>query len=709
MIVNIWHGDALVCTKDLHTEKRNGELYIRWQGELRKIHHENDVWLTGYPPRTKKTSVAANASGEQLTSAPLDLSPQADPFRQDVLHSEQSAHPAASSEVQVQPENLAGTFSEKNQCGLIADIGQQKVIRAPVSERMLVNAGPGSGKTAVACARVDYLIKEGACEPHQICLLGFSRTAVAEIRDRINRMLVDSGAVNSIFIHTLDSFAWSLNKGFNNAAALEKSFNENIKIATKLICEHQGVQGFLGEIRHIFIDEAQDILGLRRDFVAALLDSLPSASGFTVFSDDAQAIYGFSAKDHKNIRNPKQILPDLLRKQEKITSEIDLKKIFRTSSSGLVEIFSNVRSKVLEPCSDPRSKYDSVCQMLRNNANTWEDKEFDPMALEDDSDTFVLFRTKDEVLKALEMLEGRPYRLRMGSLEREHKDGQGDERHWVIVPWIGAVLGGIGQPRVSAAEFSTLWDERKMDSAFPKLEKGAAFDKLLEISASRTTLDMATLRNNLTRFKLPPDLIRLEPGRGGPIIGTIHAAKGREAKAVYLYLPQPGAKGKPTDYEEEARVLFVGATRGKEFLHIGKGFRNPRNKLMLSDGYVDPETLAGWGFFHQVSDVKRAQSRMLQLASLLEKNPAPLSLYASLKDDRYEVKEDEDNLLCFLSDTAKNKIREKTKSLPKKIENLWLRDIRTVAISDNDSCIQTLHEPWKRGKILLAPCFNGFI
>lgn len=275
------------------------------------------------------------------------------------------------------------------------------------------------------------------------------------------------------------------------------------------------------------------------------------------------------------------------------------------------------------------------------------------------------------------------------------------------------MLGGIGQPRVSAAEFSTLWDEREMDSAFPKLEKGVAFGKLLEISGSRTTLDMTTLRNNLTRFKLPSDLIRLEPGRGGPIIGTIHAAKGREAKAVYLYIPQPGASGKHADCDEEARVLFVGATRGKEFLHIGNGFpgrkKGEKKIFMLSDGdgYVNPETVAGRRFFPLVHEVDHSQARLRQLAAMLERNPEPLPLYASLKNERYEVKDGEDNLLCFLSDSAKSKILEETKFLPQKI-NLWLRDVRTIAVPDYDAHIQALHEPWKRGKILLAPCFNGF-
>lgn len=64
------------------------------------------------------------------------------------------------------------------------DSAQIKVIEESVSSRILVSAGPGMGKTAVACARVAHMIEQGV-PASGIWLISFTRTAVREIRDRI--------------------------------------------------------------------------------------------------------------------------------------------------------------------------------------------------------------------------------------------------------------------------------------------------------------------------------------------------------------------------------------------------------------------------------------------------------------------------------------------------------------------------------------------
>ena len=57
------------------------------------------------------------------------------------------------------------------------DKSQREVIDAPLEDRILVGAGPGTGKTAVACARVSQLIDQGGLEPSRIWLISFSRNA----------------------------------------------------------------------------------------------------------------------------------------------------------------------------------------------------------------------------------------------------------------------------------------------------------------------------------------------------------------------------------------------------------------------------------------------------------------------------------------------------------------------------------------------------
>jgi len=76
----------------------------------------------------------------------------------------------------------------------------------------------------------------------------------------------------------------------------------------------------------------------------------------------------------------------------------------------------------------------------------------------------------------------------------------------------------------------------------------------------------------------PPDeLMMTECGHAGPILGTIHASKGREADHVVLQINASWAKrgDETTNFAEESRVLFVGATRAKQSLAIQGGFAMP--------------------------------------------------------------------------------------------------------------------------------------
>jgi superfamily I DNA/RNA helicase len=57
-------------------------------------------------------------------------------------------------------------FTEKVSHEAGWDANQLDVIQAPPDARLVVEAGPGTGKTAVACARLSYLISERSLSGH---------------------------------------------------------------------------------------------------------------------------------------------------------------------------------------------------------------------------------------------------------------------------------------------------------------------------------------------------------------------------------------------------------------------------------------------------------------------------------------------------------------------------------------------------------------
>ena len=75
---------------------------------------------------------------------------------------------------------------------------QNLIIEAKAAQRLLIDAGPGTGKTAVACARIAHLINGHFCAPHNIIVVSFTNTAVYEIRERIKTYLTDSNLVTRL-------------------------------------------------------------------------------------------------------------------------------------------------------------------------------------------------------------------------------------------------------------------------------------------------------------------------------------------------------------------------------------------------------------------------------------------------------------------------------------------------------------------------------
>ena len=177
------------------------------------------------------------------------------------------------------------------------DPAQQKIIHRPVSDRLIVDAGPGTGKTHVACARVAALISSGT-PSSRIWLISFTRTAVCEIRNRIARALGDPADAAAVCIATLDSQAWSLQSGFNSGALITGSFDENIEATARRVREDGELRDYLAtRVRHIIIDEGQDIVGVRAELTFALIQAVADGCGITVFADEAQAICGFFEED----------------------------------------------------------------------------------------------------------------------------------------------------------------------------------------------------------------------------------------------------------------------------------------------------------------------------------------------------------------------------------------------------------------------------
>jgi len=609
---------------------------------------------------------------------------------------------------------------------------QLAVIRPPHDARLLVDAGPGTGKTAVACARIAYLIEHEGLEPTDIWLVSFTRTAVHELRSRIGSYVGDPARAAGIRIATIDSHAWAIQSGFRQDATLSGSFEDNIQNVTELIRSHEGVFEYLSSVRHLLIDEAQDVVGSRCELLLELIAALPDESGVTVLADEAQAIYGFAEDDVPD--KVDGTLPELIREHMPEFEERALTEIHRTTDPTLRKLFSQGRLVVRKRSSGGKTPLESIRDLVNavNHGNLGNHRDDLKNLPEDLDKAFLLFRKRGEALEASGYLKQRPHRLRMSGLPV------------MIHDWVGRLLWDWTVPTMDRTGFEKRWKLRMKSRADLTLED--AWRSLVRIvGLSKDQISVEKLAQRLSGGSPPIDLCNPDFGPAGPIIGTIHGAKGREAEDVRLYLP-PVHNGKRNskDLAEEARVMFVAATRARRKLMVGTGATKALARRLDPSGRaytpypfqggkqvaracvevgrdrdIDAVGLVGRQFFRDASAAKRAQACILTLVGGI--STAEAHLGTADREWRYLLlsTRTQDQPLCYLSQRVNYDMFSIAKVVdatvhkgcmkpPRKIPHIRTFGARTIALAPDDPIRETLHAPWRDSGFLLAPLAIGY-
>jgi hypothetical protein len=602
------------------------------------------------------------------------------------------------------------------------DPSQKAVIFAPAGRRLIVDAGPGTGKTAVACARLGQLVLAEDVRASQTWMISFTRTAIAEIRARLHSYIGD--AAFAVKVATVDAHAWAIHSGYDPAASLTGSYEENIERVLSLVEGDEDVIDYLGNVEHLIVDEAQDLVGLRAELVEAIISRLDPSCGVTVFADEAQAIYGFSEDEvSPEGEEPEQLL-DRLRADPAYQFEgADLDTIHRTSANGLRSIFSEVRAAVLGGRGDGEGLFARIRQSIGSYADA-DDLKPTKLGLESlSSGSLVLFRTRSEALMASQFC-GAPHSIRMS--------GYGAS----LPPWLAICFHDWTAAFMGPDEFKTRWTSR-VDPGFPPgYGPDEAWARLVRLGGGADgSLEMARLRRVLARRSAPVDLATAEFGLPGPVIGTIHASKGREADNVLLLAADDREFKSAEAEEEETRVLFVGSTRARLNLKIGKAIKFPGSRLasgrcfrqtggnasgkaMIEIGRDEDFSAVGLvGNSHATdADALAAQEWLWQRAGVTmnfelhrdgdlnwnyrlcnPENAATIGvLTARFRDDLWE---------------AAKRLTEKTGSKmqpPSKVRYVRALGCRTLVVAEDDAMIDRLHAPWSGSGFMLAPKVASF-
>jgi hypothetical protein len=403
---------------------------------------------------------------------------------------------------------------------------QRRVVDLPVDARTFVVAGPGTGKTHVLVHRLAHLATQGVAAS-EVLVLTFTNAVVGELR----RRLAEHKASDVAYVRpiTIDSFAGRM-LGRVGEDPMAFGFDETVTRATVVVSRAEE-SGLLARVRHMIVDEAQDLVGPRLEFVAALLRACQG--GFTVLGDPAQGIYGFT----RSGRNAE-------------TGIDALREAFPTAAiAGLTRDHRSLRGdaapghalRALVADREGHSGYSALKRRL-HDCDHYTVDQLPTVLRRSDAATAVLSRTNGEALLVSGLLAG------AGVVHTVRRAATAN----VPPDWIARILGDVSSNELSRARFGDLanasdeWIER-------------SWIALRRTAGGRSGgIDIGLLRERLAGLK-PEEAPEGRPGP--PIISTVHRSKGLEYDTVIVL--EPPAPAPEEDQDEEARVLYVAMTRAR--------------------------------------------------------------------------------------------------------------------------------------------------
>ena len=107
---------------------------------------------------------------------------------------------------------------------ILQDLNQkQREAVENINGPLLINAGPGSGKTRVITHRIAYLIRICNINPYQIAAVTFTNKAAREMRDRLNDLL--TSVEQNVTVSTFHSFCSMLLRRESHYIGIDSDFS----------------------------------------------------------------------------------------------------------------------------------------------------------------------------------------------------------------------------------------------------------------------------------------------------------------------------------------------------------------------------------------------------------------------------------------------------------------------------------------------------
>ena len=427
---------------------------------------------------------------------------------------------------------------------------QERVIHAPSTAKLLVLAGAGTGKTEALVHRIERLLEEEGVQQGNILVLTFSRAAVRELQTRLRERESESRFVKA---RTFDSFGTLLLTNCPKAGDLAgKDYDARIAMAADFILNDDDAQKLLKEVRHLVVDEMQDLVGVRQQMVRNLIQVLSASIGFTLLSDPAQSIYDYQIRNSRPPMGAQQMLEWLRREFKGELIEEKFTRDFRfETEEARTAIWA--RDQLL----GPKPAFREIRERLRSDLRKLNTFTLDQRAVglrRSDSPVAILCRSNAHTL----LLSRELFRLNLShTVQREQTDRCNPT-------WLAIVFRGFQEPDVTKEEFVEKCARLCKVRPGVVAESSWALLKRIDRRAGKS-LNLIRLNESIRSGSLPDELV--QPSSSRIILSTVHRSKGLEYPNVMVADPMDDSEGpEEDDVAEEARILYVAMTRARRTL-----------------------------------------------------------------------------------------------------------------------------------------------
>ncbi|MBN1132364.1 MAG: RecQ family ATP-dependent DNA helicase [Bacteroidales bacterium] len=467
---------------------------------------------------------------------------------------------------------------------------QLDIINDRDSKRILVAAGPGSGKTKLLVHKLASLLLMEDVKQEHLLMLTFSRAAVSEFKKRLVELIGHSAYY--VEIKTFHSFSFDL---LGRVGSLEKSTGI-IREAVDMIQKNEVEPGRIVKTV-LVIDEAQDMDSDEFALVEALMNYNEEMRVIAV-GDDDQNIYAFRGSDSQYFQ---KILNHKSSRKYELVENFRSKRNLVDFSNQFLECFDNrlKKSNIL-----PYAKTDGQISIVKYNSGNL----IIPLCQEIratglSGSTAILTRTNDEALEIAGLLNKNQLNVRL----IQSNSGF----NLLKLREIRIIMEHIDSHHDSQIIPDELLNELKREvigDFYSKEIKELCLNMLKEFELThpktkyRSDLEVFIGESNIEDFTCP--------GNDVILVSTIHKAKGRELDNVYIHLNNYDLSN-----DESRRQLYVGLTRARQNLtvHYNSSFLDhieTGNLIRYTDltDYSPPDQIAlqlshsdlNLGYFHYV-------------------------------------------------------------------------------------------------------------